>query len=433
MGLFGFFSGKKPEDIEKKGDKFYDQGAFGYAKIEYEKARERHLSKPSEDGEFGEKIGDKIRKACEGLALGHKEKAEEFIKVNCIEDARDLLNLAMELTHDGKLREELIALKARISSSNTPGTTESDSMHLKGVEGNGESKGNYSEGSADFDNGDFESASGSNLSELEDTFFALCSTLDEDEQNEYQTYGDDFMVGFVALNEGDFVTAKEHLLKALEKNSDRKTHIPLELALCYLNMGEYADSRIHAQACLDDFPDSENSCRIMCESFWAEGDYQGAHGFLDRAMAVNSLSSSIILPLLRGETFFQAGEYQESEKFYLELLKQEHIGQNEVVLRSLARTCQAMEEHDKARDLYAGLMSRCSGCGRMPDFALRRGFADSSFASGVHTTQIVEMFLNLVQEDPENRGDYYMKVSDIYAAQGHEEESLRFRTMAEAL
>ena len=82
MGLFGFFSGKKPEDIEKKGDEFYEQGVFGYAKMEYEKARERHLAKPSEHENFGQIIVEKIQKACEGLALGHRDKAKDYIEEN---------------------------------------------------------------------------------------------------------------------------------------------------------------------------------------------------------------------------------------------------------------------------------------------------------------------------------------------------------------
>jgi hypothetical protein len=38
MGLFGFLSGKSPEDIEVSGDRFFKSGEFGAAKLEYEKA-----------------------------------------------------------------------------------------------------------------------------------------------------------------------------------------------------------------------------------------------------------------------------------------------------------------------------------------------------------------------------------------------------------
>ena len=460
MGLFDFFSGKRPEDIEKKGDELFDRDAFGYAKIEYEKARERHLKKPSTDGEFAKKIDDKIQKACEGLACGHKDKAERYIKLNCFEDALELVELAMLLTRDNEIRNELIRMKAQILLSNNHANIES------GFEDNIEN--DFKDGiESDFEDGiesdietdieikktaDVNEIGNTEISRLEETFFALCNTLDENEQEEYHAYGEEFMLGFVALNEGDFFNAEEHLLNALEKNSDRTTHIPLELAVCYLNMGEYAKSRIYAESCLDDFPESENGCRIMCEAFWAEGDYQGAHNFLDHIMPANRQYGSIVFSLLKGDTFFQAGEYQKAETFFLEHLKKgdagqkdQHLGQkdqqtgqrtegseqNELILRSLARTCQAMGEHHKARDIYAGLMSRCSGCGRMSDFALRKGFAESSFASGVHTTQILEIFLQLVQEDPENRGAYYLKVSDIYAVLDHDEESLRFKAMAQ--
>jgi hypothetical protein len=38
MGLLKFFAGKEPEAYEQKGDGYYQAGAWGKAKIEYEKA-----------------------------------------------------------------------------------------------------------------------------------------------------------------------------------------------------------------------------------------------------------------------------------------------------------------------------------------------------------------------------------------------------------
>jgi hypothetical protein len=43
----------------------------------------------------------------------------------------------------------------------------------------------------------------------------------------------------------------------------------------------------------------------------------------------------------------------------------------------------------------------------------------------------MEMYLSLVQEDPENSPLYFQKISRIYASMGNEEEARRFRVFAQ--
>ncbi|MBW2113203.1 MAG: hypothetical protein JRH00_17620, partial [Deltaproteobacteria bacterium] len=51
--------------------------------------------------------------------------------------------------------------------------------------------------------------------------------------------------------------------------------------------------------------------------------------------------------------------------------------------------------------------------------------------AGDYSTEILELYLGLIQEVPENRADYYRKISMIYEVNGNTEEARRFRSFAE--
>ncbi len=478
MGWLSFFSGKKAEEIEAKGDAYLENGAFGYAKIEFDKAKARHMKKPSEDEGFEARIEGKIQAASEGLARGHLQKAVEYVEHSCFDDAENLVALALELTRDPSLQAELKGLSETIghTGAHEKGRDLSDVGHAHGA-GSGVV---VSEGSASdrADRGkdepetlfDRDGDGGLPLDEIEETFFALCNTLPEDEQEAYHSYGNDFKVGYVALNGGDFSFAREALQKALSHHLEKgvPTHIPLPLALCCLNMGDLDGCKAHVDAYLRDFSGSDKAAQIMCEAYWAAEDLDGARTFLNRFMEKKAdmaqgglhLREMIIPHLLVAENDYRSKAYENAVTYILDLLNRlngdpSSVGRvktsskkkpngkkssggdpaqdqeaREMLLRFLARTYQTMGEPQKAMEIYGGLMGQCSSCGRAPDFALSYGFAESSFAAGVRTTNLLEIFLKLVQEDPENRGLYYLRVSEIYKAQGHDDESNRFQAMA---
>ncbi|MBF0201788.1 MAG: hypothetical protein HQK66_10850 [Desulfamplus sp.] len=490
MGLFDFFSGKKPEEFEKKGDDFYARQSFGYAKIEYEKARDRHLKKPSDDPEFGIRIHGKIEGACNGLARAHKDKAIEYIGVDCMGDALELIDLALELARDKGLREEIMGLKSSVNSEGDKGIVKpeegdadlhssGDKSMVKPQEGDADlySSGDKSmvklqEGDADLhssadtniigtEKGKATLSSGAGTSpwDIEEIFFALCSAADEDIMDEYYSYGEHFIEGYVDLNQGNFNNARELLLKALGENRERVTHIQAELALCCLNLGEYDGCRTYCREYMNNFPASYRGWRIMCESFWAEGDFAEAHAFLDSLDSIDSIGpnqepdASPVLPdtslnrplnrrdaplmlqeayvLLRGETFYLAGEYDRAKELYLGSNPGRGSEHYEHIMRALAKTLQAAGEYKEAMDVYTRLVQGCMGCGQRPDFVLRQGLAESSFAAGVRTPALVELFLGLVQEARPGPGSlYYERVGQIYEALGDQDEAQRFMAMA---
>jgi tetratricopeptide (TPR) repeat protein len=135
--------------------------------------------------------------------------------------------------------------------------------------------------------------------------------------------------------------------------------------------------------------------------------------------------------LLRGETLFQSGKFQEAKRLFLNYLKSS--GWDENIALSLARTHEALDEKKKARDLYGEVMDRCSGCGTRVSPFVKQRYSDISLECGQHSTKILELYLSLVQEDPENRVYYYRKISEIYTALGNENEARRYQSFAEKL
>ena len=107
MGLLSIFSGKDPENHEQKGDALFDGGAYGKAVVEYERALERlEKTSPWDEG-YRQNLQDKIRSARESLALEHRQTAEHLMEAGHDYDARQYIDLALELTEDPELKNAL--------------------------------------------------------------------------------------------------------------------------------------------------------------------------------------------------------------------------------------------------------------------------------------------------------------------------------------
>jgi len=133
--------------------------------------------------------------------------------------------------------------------------------------------------------------------------------------------------------------------------------------------------------------------------------------------------------LLIGETLFHAGQYHDAESHYLDYL--DSRGWEEAIALALARTFEALGSKEKARKQYSEIMNKCQGCGSRIDPLIKQRYADISLDTGDHSTNILELYLSLVQEKPENRTDYYQKISMIYKLNGNQDEARRFRSFAE--
>jgi len=400
MGFLKFFSGKSPEELEQKADSYFQNRVYGPAKIEYEKALEKLGKRPELDPGYKSLLEKKLRQSEEGLALEHKLNGERLIEAKCFADAEELFRLAIELTEDNSLIHEIEKKLEEIPDR----LSKPDSKDF-----------------SDFDNEEGEEED-YNQQVDEEYFTAICGSLPETEQDAYYSYGEAFRNGYIALNQGNFETAISELSQALEDNSPTKSFIPLELATAHLNLGNYEQARLLLDDFLKSHPESIRAFHLMCEILWENKEFQRVEELL--LSCSEGLSDSLPIKILQGETFFRANKYKEAISLYLEAMK--NFGWNDTIAQELAKSYEALGFNEKARDLYGQIISACQGCGSRIDPLIKQRYADTSFESGDCSTKILEIYLDLSREDPDNRSYYYQKISKIYSLKGDEKEAGRF-------
>ena len=409
MGLLNIFSSKNPEDYDLKGDRFAETGAYGKAIVEYERALERlEKTAPWDDG-FRQSLRDKIHSSKETLALQHKKTAEDMLEADYNEDAQQYIQLALELTEDPDLISDLENQQRQL-----------ETRALEGVQID----------EPDVENTDPQEAQDDQPLDGEpddDYFTALIGTLPEDIQQAYLDYGDAFKKGYLALNQGDFESAAAYLFQALEENPDPQNYIPLELATACLNLGKFEDARLLLEKFVQYQPDALPAYQLLCEIFWETKAFDRAESLL--AKLPPELAESVAGYVLRGETLFHAERYKEAKAFYRDFLKTYEW--NETIARALAKTHEALNEMANARNIYREIMDACHSCHSRIDPYIKQKYADLSFASGLYTTEVLELYLSLVRDVPGNKADYYQKISRIYAAQDNATEARRFELFAE--
>jgi tetratricopeptide (TPR) repeat protein len=408
MSILKLFSGKTPEEHEKKGDELFSFDLWGKAKIEYDRALDKLAKTSPQNDALKTRLQEKIHQTKEALALGHEQNADDLIESGFYDDARELYILAQELTKNPKQKKDL-EIKLKDLDFHLDRTLEEDLPDLD-VEA--------------------QEAQEPEFPEQDDEYFrALCGTLPNDVQKDYLSYGDNFKNGYLALNRGDFAGAADYLSRAMQENPPADSYIPLELATAYLNLGKHAEAQQLLEAFLEKQPQALPAYQLLCEIFWERKAFDQADALL--ASVPEELTESIAVYILKGETRFHAGNFTTAKDFYRDFL--ETHGWNELVARALAKTHEAMNELANARNVYRQIMDQCSSCHARLDPFIKQRYADLCFDSGMYSSEILELYLSLAQEIPANASDYFEKVSRIYTAQGNDGEARRFRAIAEKL
>ena len=169
--------------------------------------------------------------------------------------------------------------------------------------------------------------------------------------------------------------------------------------------------------------------QLLCEIYWETGAFEQAQALLDSVPG--ELAESVAVFILKGETLFHAGNHSGAKELYQKFFRT--YNWNEPVARALAKTHEALNEFANARNLYRKIMDECRGCHARIDPYIKQRYADLCFDSGMLNTDILDLYLSLAQELPDNAAEYYEKVSRIYADQGNHTEAGRFRAIAEKL
>ena len=405
MGFLKLFSGKGPEEYEKKGDHYFEIGEFGAAKLEYETALNK-TDKGSGDTDSAGRLRDKITASREGLARQHRENAERLRESGDDEEASELLALALELTQDPELSAAIEEELGRTRPTAPRGESLSLAVNIE------------------------EDGSLTTEEEIDDEeyFFALCGALDDEIREAYHGYGDTFRAGYVALNRGDYGLAATLFSQAIEENSPDSV-IPLELATAYLNLERYEEGLSLVEGFLGDHPHSVHGYHTLCEILWASERPGDA---LDRLLSCPAaIADTPPIMDLKGQSLGRAGKNQEAYTLYQEML-QSH-GRDEKTIMALAAVCERLGKTDEALDLYGEIMEQCRSCRTRINPFVKQRYADISLERGDYSTQTLGLYISLIEENPEGRGYYFQKVGDIYAAMGNDREARRYRQFAEDL
>jgi hypothetical protein len=107
MPLWNLFAGPTPQKLEEKGDVLCAAGHWGMAKLEYERALAKLSRRPGPETPALAVLEAKIRRTCEELAREHRGNAAALLEGGHFADARELLELARELTRDPALGQAL--------------------------------------------------------------------------------------------------------------------------------------------------------------------------------------------------------------------------------------------------------------------------------------------------------------------------------------
>ena len=392
----------------------FQSGAYGKAIVQYERALEKlEKASPWDEG-YQQSLRDKIISCKENLAQEHEKMAGDLLEAGHDDDAHQYVELAQELTDDSELKAKLeqhstqleqssvSAIQTTLPNFDVPDESPDDSEELE------DDPAPYPE-------------------QDDETFTALVGTLPEDIQEIYRNYPVAFKTGYLALNQGNFEQASEFLSQAIQEVDDPQSYISLELATACLNLAKYDEACRLTESFLAHHPDALPAYQLLCEIFWETKSFDRAETML--ACLPEELSESVAGYLLRGETFYQSEKYAEAKAFYREFLAKYEW--QEVIARALAKTHEALGERTNARYIYGEIIDKCRGCHSRVDPELKQKFADLSFESGHTTTEILEIYLSLTQEIPQNAAENYQKISRIYAAQGNEMEAQRFQAIAQ--
>ncbi|MBN2318573.1 MAG: tetratricopeptide repeat protein [Acidobacteria bacterium] len=404
MGLFDIFKGKDPQKHEEQGDMYFIASAFGEAKLEYEAALEKRRKAMSNDFKIPH-LQNKIQQCMEALAKGHKKQGDDLVKAGYFDDAREYYSLALDLAQDEALAGELEA-----------GLRNIESLQAE----------KYGRDIRDFDEAEQEDVAGSVPESIDEYSTALYNSLPDDIREAYLNYGANFNKGYIALNRGQFDLAVDELSRALEEHPEPDSRIRLELATACLNLKRFEE----ASALLEEFivhhPDDLPAYQVLCEIYWETSRFESAQRLLDSLSDEQQKSPDYCL--LLGGTYFRAGKYPQAVSLYLEFLR-DH-GWNSDIAQALAGIYETDGDLKKAHELYGKIMELCSGCGARVHPLVKLKYADLSMAMGIQDEKILEIYLSMAEQDPDNAAVYYRKVSRIYAALGHEKESRRFQLIA---
>ena len=100
MSLLDRLTANAPVKMEQKADRLLAAERWGEAKLGYEEALAKLARRPGADVETQSRLESKIRQCRNALAREHRLSAENLLEGGFLEDAREMLVLAMTVSAD---------------------------------------------------------------------------------------------------------------------------------------------------------------------------------------------------------------------------------------------------------------------------------------------------------------------------------------------
>ncbi|MEE8541702.1 MAG: tetratricopeptide repeat protein [Desulfobacterales bacterium] len=405
MSILKLFSGPSAEKLEQKGDALFEAGLWGQARLAYDRAIHKLENQTGDTGNDQERIAGKFLRSGEALAREHGQNAESFIAGGHLDEAKELLALALEITADAGFKKEL-----------------EDRLHQLALQQGPEAR----EELPEFPYAPEEADHNTEETSEDDYFFALCGPLPEEVRDVYFEYGEDFRSGYIALNRGDFQTAAEDLSRAMEQNPQPDSYTPLELAAAYLNLDRLNEAQTLLENFLHYHPQTLPAYQLLCEIYWDQNNFLRVDALL--SSVTDELAGSLAFVLLKGETLRRSGNLPGARDYYLGFM--ETYGWNDTAALELAKIYESLKESEDARNIYKEIMGRCNSCHARIDPVIKHRYAELCFADGMNGSEILELYLSLAREIPDNASKYFDRISRLYTAQGNAVEAERFRAFA---
>ena len=406
MSLLERLTGTAPPKLEQKADRLLAAKRWGEAKLALEEALGKLTRRPAADAATQHRLEAKIRRCRNALAREHRRSAEDLLEGGFLEEAREMLVLAIDVSADQADRDEW---KQTLEALDARGNTSNDSAPLRPPPVEPIAPGAQRPEDAD-----------------EEYFQALCHTLPDAIRRAYQDYNEAFKLGYIALNRGDFATAARYLERALNEAARPGSHIALELATVYVNLDRLIEARRLLLDYLTHHPDALPAYRLLCEIHWDQGDFDQALQLL--AGLPPELAASRAAVVLEGTTFERAGQLEIARDHYRRFL--DSYGWDSGMAHRLARVCRDLNETHEALKLYRLLVENGLSCRTRAVPRIRFEYAELCFEQGAQDTALLETYLALAREIPGQAAHCYKRVAHIYSRLGHAREARRFRDFA---
>ncbi|MEM9070627.1 MAG: hypothetical protein AAGE52_19125 [Myxococcota bacterium] len=249
MGLFGkLFGGKSPEDRKARAERLMDDGDFGSAKIELERAIE------GASGDLKADLQERIDECCNEIALGRVDEARRLIRQGDLDLARQELTGALEVAVSTDVRETAQSVVDELERD--------DAVELA----------NVTDDVTD-----------------EERWVLISGSWEGPQADEYDEYGDTFADGILAVHDGRAEEGLALLEKVLE-GADAPRYLWLEVGRARLVTGDRDGGRDALVEFVDSLSDDEVGEPLLAAYIelasiaQEDGEFEEAMSFYERAV-----------------------------------------------------------------------------------------------------------------------------------------------------